>query len=156
MGLLAVSSRGRALPPPPCPPASRTCWSGFGLVLRRQGPPLLRARHVSRVPSAAGMHSLIGGWKVGDARLRADGDAEIAPDADLGEFIVPSCARCGGILKVRRGEGQLTSARSCCTDGAPGRGGQARPDPARPDHPGCGRRSSTSLALATADGDGWE
>ncbi|CAM9568189.1 unnamed protein product, partial [Pylaiella littoralis] len=32
-------------------------------------------------------------------RLRADGDADVEPGDHLGEFIVPACAHCGGILK---------------------------------------------------------
>ncbi|CAN0317358.1 unnamed protein product [Ectocarpus sp. 8 AP-2014] len=34
-----------------------------------------------------------------DMRLRADGDADVEPGAYLGEFVVPACPRCGGILK---------------------------------------------------------
>ncbi|CAM9992808.1 unnamed protein product, partial [Ectocarpus fasciculatus] len=34
-----------------------------------------------------------------DVRLRADGDADVEPGAYLGEFVVPACPRCGGILK---------------------------------------------------------
>lgn len=33
-------------------------------------------------------------------RLRADGDADVEPGAYLGDFVVPACVRCGGILKV--------------------------------------------------------
>lgn len=33
--------------------------------------------------------------------LRADGDADVEPGAYLGDFVVPACEKCGGILKVR-------------------------------------------------------
>jgi len=36
-------------------------------------------------------------------RLRADGDADVEPGTYLEEFVVPSCERCGGILKVKQG-----------------------------------------------------
>lgn len=41
-----------------------------------------------------------GGFKAGDSRLRADGDADIDDAADLSGFDVPVCIRCGGVLKV--------------------------------------------------------
>lgn len=44
-----------------------------------------------------------------DVRLRADGDADVEPGAYLGEFVVPACPRCGGILKVRGAAGEACS-----------------------------------------------
>ncbi|CAN0096034.1 unnamed protein product, partial [Sphacelaria rigidula] len=40
-----------------------------------------------------------GGFQARDARLRADGDADIDPATNLGGFEVPACVRCGGVLK---------------------------------------------------------
>lgn len=43
------------------------------------------------------------GARTGDpsVHLRADGDADVEPGAYLGEFVVPACEQCGGVLKVR-------------------------------------------------------
>lgn len=43
------------------------------------------------------------GFKAGDSRLRADGDAYIDNAADLSGFDVPVCIRCDGVLKVLTG-----------------------------------------------------
>lgn len=49
-------------------------------------------------------------------RLRADGDADVEPGALLEEFVVPSCDRCGGILKVGVWRGWVCQA---CPRAAP-------------------------------------
>lgn len=34
--------------------------------------------------------------------LTPDGDAKVEPGEYLGEFVVPACVKCGGVLKVGR------------------------------------------------------
>lgn len=61
----------------------------------------VHASRVGVIPSGTNA----GAFKAGDSRLRADGDAEFGSGADLSQFQVPGCIRCGGVLKVREEKG---------------------------------------------------